>query len=361
MGHVPRSAPPEQPVRIGVAGFGFWGTKLARNVDECPESALAVVCDPAEDRQQDVVDRYRDTDVVSSFDALLAREDVQAVMLATPAEDHFRQARAALFAGKHTFVEKPLALHTAECDELIALAGERGLILLTGHTFLYSPAVRMLSEIVASGELGQILYCSSQRLNLGAIRTDTSAMWDLAPHDIAILLHLFGGFPDAVSAQQFSLLGERREDIAMITMNFRSGPVGHVQVSRLDPRKVRELTIVGDRKMAVYDDTDAEMPIRIYDKGIAERPSADLHHADFARHNLEVRSGDIVAPIVGGREPLLLEIEYFVRAIVEGQDPVSSAQVGREVVAVLEAAERSAELGGEPVFSYEHYGGHGNP
>jgi predicted dehydrogenase len=213
----------------------------------------------------------------------------------------------------------------------------------------------MLSEIVASGELGEILYCSSQRLNLGAIRTDTSAMWDLAPHDISILLHLFGGLPDAVSAQQFSLLGERREDIAMITMNFRSGPVGHVQVSRLDPRKVRELTIVGDRKMAVYDDTNGEMPIRIYDKGVAVHgdDSRDLHHADFARHNLDVRSGDIVAPLVGGREPLRVEIEDFAHAVATGEQPVSSAHVGRDVVAVLEAAEHSAQLGGEPVFSFE--------
>jgi predicted dehydrogenase len=177
-------------------------------------------------------------------------------------------------------------------------------------------------------------------------------MWDLAPHDISIFLHLLGATPTMVSAQQFNLIGDRHEDIAMVTMAFPGGAVGHVHVSRLDPRKVRELTIVGDKKMAVYDDTNAEMPIRIYDKGV-ERHEQDmvdaLMHADFARHNLDVRSGDVIAPKVVGREPLRVEMEDFADCILEGRTPVSSGRVGRDVVAVLEAADRSSVLGGEPM------------
>jgi predicted dehydrogenase len=338
-------------LRIGVAGFGFWGTKLARNIAEAPGGELAAVVDADGERRAAAAAQYGSA-TFPSVDALLTAGDVDAVVLATPAGDHFTQARAALLAGKHVMVEKPLALTTAECDTLRRLAAERRLVLMSGHTFLYSAPVRMLRSLIEGGELGTILYCYSQRLNLGAIRSDTSAMWDLAPHDVSIFLHLLGATPTMVSAQQFSLIEDRHEDIAMVTMVFPGGAVGHVHVSRLDPRKVRELTIVGDRKMAVYDDTDPEMPVRIYDKGIerhAEDPLDVLHHADFARHNLELRSGDVLAPKVVGREPLRVEIEDFVTCIREGGTPVSSGRMGRDVVAVLEAAHRSSVLGGEPM------------
>jgi predicted dehydrogenase len=339
-----------RPLRIGLAGFGFWGTKLARNIDEAPGAELAVVADSDAARRADAEHRHRAAGV-QTVDEMVANPDLDALVLATPAGDHHAQARRALIAGKHVLVEKPLALTVAECDELIELADTRGLVLMTGHTFLYSAPVQLIRGLIERGELGQLLYCSSQRLNLGAIRTDTSAMWDLAPHDISILLTLLGDQPSFVSAQQFSLIDEAHEDIAMLTMAFASGPVGHVQVSRLDPRKVRELTIVGSKKMVVYDDTDGEMPVRIYDKGVADRPDLeqDLHHGSYARHNCEVRSGDMVAPTVVGREPLRVEIEDFIDSIVQGREPVSGGQVGRDVVAVLEAAERSAALGGEPM------------
>lgn len=337
-----------RPLRIGLAGFGFWGTKLARNIDEAPGAELAVVADNDAARRADAERRHHAATVLSA-DELVADPALDAIVLATPAGDHHAQARRALMAGKHVLVEKPLALTVEDCDELIALADSRGLVLMTGHTFLYSAPVQHIQGLIERGELGRLLYCSSQRLNLGAIRSDTSAMWDLAPHDVSVLLTMLGGLPSFVSAQQFSLIEEAHEDIAMLTMAFASGPVGHVQVSRLDPRKVRTLTIVGSEKMVVYDDTDGEMPVRIYDKGVAQAPDVDLHHGSFAQHNAEVRSGDMVAPTVIGREPLRVEIEDFIGSIAEGRQPISSGQVGRDVVAVLAAAERSAALGGEPM------------
>lgn len=339
------------PVRIGLAGFGYWGAKLARNCAESPACDLTVVCDGDADRRAAAVARHG-VRSVATFGELVAAGDLDAVICATPAAEHAAQARTALLAGKHVMVEKPLALTTRDCDELLALAAARDLRLMTGHTFLYSPAVELLGSLVDSGELGQVLYCYSQRLSLGAFRGDTSAMWDLAPHDVSIFLHLLGGVPKMVTAQQFSLIDAEREDIAMVTMVFPSGAVGHVHVSRLDPRKVRELTIVGDRKMAVYDDTDPETPVRIYDRGI-DRPACGLDgpfDTGFGQHKLTVRTGDMYAPNIAGSEPLRAEIEDFAAAVRERRAPRSDGRGGRDVVAVLEAADRSSLMGGQPMI-----------
>jgi predicted dehydrogenase len=343
-----RVTPPS--LRIGVAGFGFWGTKLARNVAEAPACTLTAVCDPDAGRRAAAAGQYAGIATCEAVPELLGRADVDAVILATPAGDHHAQARDALFAGKHVLVEKPLALTAAQCDELDALAAARGLTLMTGHTFLYSAPVRLLRELVTRGELGKVLYCYGQRLNLGAIRGDTSAMWDLAPHDVSILLYLLGGPPRMVSAQQFSLIDEPQADIAMLTMVFAGGAVGHLHVSRLDPRKVRQLTVVGDRKMAVYDDTDPETPVRVYDKGVSRPDDLAMLMSEpgFGQHNLELRAGDMVAPKVTGREPLRVEVEHFVQCVQDRARPLTDGRNGRDVVAVLEAAERSSVLGGEP-------------
>jgi predicted dehydrogenase len=334
------------PLRIGLAGFGYWGSKLARNVVETPGCTLAAVCDPDEGRRRTAGNQYAVPALYTGLDQLLGDPHVDAVILATPAHEHFAQARAALFAGKHVLVEKPLAMRADQCEELDAIASERALTLMTGHTFLYSPPVRALRELIVSGGLGEILYCYGQRLNLGAIRDDTSAMWDLAPHDVSIVLYLIGDLPLMVSAQQYALLDEPQEDIAFLSMIFRGGVVGHLHASRLDPRKVRQLTVVGDRKMAVYDDTDAELPLRVYDKGIDV--GDELPDAGFGAHRLDVRTGDMVAPKIAMREPLRLEIEHFVEAAREGFRPLTDGRNGRDVVAVLEAAQSSSALGGVP-------------
>ena len=342
--------PSSLPLRVGVAGFGFWGTKLARNVAESPTSTLTAVCDPSDERRAAAAGQYPGADTFATVPELLASGEVDAVLLATPAREHYSQARDALFAGKHVLVEKPLALAPAECDDLDALAGDRGLTLMAGHTFLYSAPVRLLRNLIETGELGEILYCYGQRLNLGAIRSDTSAMWDLAPHDVSILLYLLDATPQMVSAHQHGLLDEPQADIAMMHMVFPGGAVGHLHVSRLDPRKVRSLTVVGDRKMAVYDDTDPETPVRVYDKGVSRQEGIDslLGDPGFGQHNLELRAGDMVAPKVAGREPLRVEIEHFAECIREGKRPLSDGRNGRDVVAVLDAAERSSLQGGLP-------------
>lgn len=337
------------PVRIGLAGFGYWGTKLARNCAESDAVELTAVCDDDEGRRDAARERYGVTPV-AAFEELVASPQVDAVICATPAGHHARQAKAALLAGKHVMVEKPLATTTGDCDALIALAAGRGLTLMSGHTFLYSSAVAALKQLVDGGELGRILYCYSRRLSLGAIRQDTSAMWDLAPHDVSIFLYLLGTLPRMVSAQQFSLIDERHEDIATMTMVFPDGAVGYSHVSRLDPRKVRELTIVGDRKMVVYDDTDPEMPVRVYDRGVEREMMAGAGPLDpgFGLHKLSVRSGDVYAPNIVGSEPLRAEIDDFAAAIEGRREPRSCGRFGRDVVAVLEAAERSSVLGGQP-------------
>ena len=334
------------PLRIGLAGFGYWGSKLARNVVEAPRCTLAAVCDPAASRRRAAGAQYAVPALYETLDELIGDPQVDAVILATPAAEHHGQARTALFAGKHVLVEKPLALHAAECEELDLIASERALTLMTGHTFLYSAPVRALRSLIGSGELGRILYCYGQRLNLGALRSDTSAMWDLAPHDVSIVLYLVGHLPLMVSAQQYALLDEPQEDIAFLSMIFPGGVVGHLHSSRLDPRKVRQLTVVGDRKMAVYDDTDPELPLRVYDKGVDV--GEELFDAGYGAHRLQVRSGDMVAPRIPGSEPLRVEIEHFVECAVEGIRPLTDARNGRDVVAVLEAAQRSSVLGGVP-------------
>lgn len=344
------------PLSVGVAGFGFWGTKLARNIAEASATRLVAVCDPSVDRREAAAAQYPGASTVAGIEDLLGLEELDAVVLATPEATHHANAVAALRRGKHVLVEKPLALSVVDCAEMEELAAMRGLTLMVGHTFLYSAPVRLLRRLVGSGELGSVLYCYAQRLNLGAIRSDVSAMWDLAPHDLSILLHVLDLAPTMVSAQQFSLIGEPVEDVAMVSMVFPGGAVGHVHVSRLDPRKVRQLVVVGDRKMAVYDDLDPDMPVKVYDKGVISAdtgPQALLSDAGFAHHHFELRSGDVVAPKVSGREPLREEIEHFAHCIATRETPLTDGRNGRSVVAVLEAAQASSVMGGQPVVVTE--------
>jgi predicted dehydrogenase len=290
-------------------------------------------------------------------DELVADPELDAVVLATPASKHAEHARAALRAGKHVLVEKPLALSTADCDELVALAAEVDRTLMVGHTFLYSQPVRMLRRLMEDGDLGRVLYTYAQRVNLGVIREDLNAMWNFGPHDVSIFLYLLGGAPVRVSARQFGVLNRRLEDVAFLILEFPGGVVGHIHESWLDPRKVRELTVVGDQKMVVYDDTDVESPLRIYDKGVAPLPHPPsegkrrpvTRQEGFGEFKLQVRAGDIVIPRVDGAEPLRTEIEHFIECAQTGATPLSDGVHGRQVVAVLEAAELSAREGGRVI------------
>jgi predicted dehydrogenase len=297
-------------------------------------------------------ERYRDAVRHPELDALLANKEVQAVVLATPASRHADHARAALEAGKHVLVEKPLALTVRECDELIELARSSGLVLMVGHTFIYSEPVRYLRQMIDAGELGRVLYAYAHRLNLGVIREDLNALWNFGPHDISILVYLLRGLPERVSAQLYSLLNRELEDVAFLVLEFPEGIVAHVHESWLDPRKIRQLTIVGDKKMVVYDDTDVETPLRIYDKGVTPAGEGFGSESGFGEFKLETRTGDMLAPRVISREPLRVEIEHFVSCVAMGTPPETDAHHGRDVVAILEAAERSARMGGAVELSW---------
>jgi predicted dehydrogenase len=344
-------------VPLALAGVGYWGSKLARNIQEASGCRLALLCDREQPRLDAALQRYPSARGVLGIDQALADKEVRGVVLATPAALHGHHTRLALEADKHVLVEKPLALSTAECDQLGALAEAKDLALMVGHTFIYSEPVRKLRQLIETGDLGQVLYVYAQRLNLGVIREDLNALWNFGPHDVSILLYLLGGLPSRVSARQFSLLNRELEDVVFLVLEFPEGVVGHIHESWLDPRKIRQLTVVGDRKMAVYDDTDFETPIRIYDKGVVS-DSLDDHVSfggpaasedGFGEFKLQVRAGDMLAPRIPGREPLRVEIEHFVDCVSTGRRPLTDAAHGRDVVAVLEAAERSAQSGGAAI------------
>ena len=334
-------------IALGLAGVGYWGSKLARNVEEAAGCRLAAVCDPDPGRLESTGARYRDARRFQDYEDLLSSDEIEGVVIATPALRHAEHARAALEAGKHVLVEKPLALSLADCDDLVVRADASRLTAMVGHTFVYSEPVRYLRRLIEAGDLGRVLYAYAHRLNLGVIREDLNALWNFGPHDISILLYLLDRAPTRVSARQFSLLDRELEDVAFLVLEFPDGIVAHIHESWLDPRKIRELTIVGDGKMAVYDDTDVETPLRIYDKGVAP-PELELmagNESGFGEFKLQTRSGDMLAPRVVSPEPLRVEIEHFVGCIATGERPETDVRHGRDVVAILEAADRSAASG----------------
>lgn len=344
-------------VAVGLAGVGYWGAKLARNLQEIGSCRFVAVADPDDTRAMDVAGRYPDARPFGSLDDMLESDEIEAVVLATPAAEHHRHVVKALAAGKHVFVEKPLALSSLDGEELVAAAERAGRTLMVGHTFLYSEPVRLLRQLIQDGELGCPLYVYGSRLNLGVIREDLNAWWNFGPHDVAILLHLLGEVPVSVSARQFNLLDRRLQDVAFVVLEFPSGVVGHIHTSWLDPRKVRQMTVVGRDKMAVYDDMDTESPLRIYDKGVTQFSdtidvdalAAPAGRESFGEFKLRVRAGGMVAPRVEPREPLRTEIEHFLDCVRTGGRPLTDGRHGLDVVRVLEAAERSAAENGAAV------------
>jgi predicted dehydrogenase len=335
-------------IRIGLAGAGYWGSKLARNISDAEGCSLDAVCDPDPLRLESVAARYPGSRPFSELSELVEDPNLDALVLSTPAALHAEHTGAALRAGKHVLVEKPLALNSADCEELCSLADQAGLTLMVGHTFIYSEPVRALRRLIRSGELGRILYVYGQRLNLGIIREDLNALWNFGPHDVSILIYLLDSVPSRVSARQFSLLDRTLEDVAFLVLEFNDGVVGHLHESWLDPRKVRQFIVVGDEKMAVYDDTQMESPLQIYDKGVSVKPlsrAADMRD-DFGTFKLQVRAGDILSPRVDAAEPLRTEIEHFAECVATGERPLTDGLHGRQVVSILESAERSAADGG---------------
>jgi predicted dehydrogenase len=340
---VPAGAEQRAPLRIAVAGYGYWGPNLVRNVVDRPELELAALCERDESRAAAFRERVGGVPVFSDFDEVLADDTIDAVLVATPPRTHHALAGAALRAGKHVLVEKPLARTVAEAADLIDIANDRGLVLMPGHTFLYSPPVNKVRELMHQGALGEVYFVTSSRMNLGKYQPD-GVICDLAPHDVSILLYLLDQPVTHVSASARSIFREHNPEVAFITLTFASGVTANVQISWLAPRKVREMVFVGSRRMVQYDDTAADESVRVFDRGMEfEAP------ANFGEFQLSYRSGDIIVPRVEAAEPLSLELQDFARAIHTGVLPRSHAQLGLETVAVIEAAEHSLRHNGEPI------------
>ncbi|HEX3601062.1 MAG TPA: Gfo/Idh/MocA family oxidoreductase [Lacipirellulaceae bacterium] len=324
-------------IRIGIIGVGYWGPNLVRCFQESSECEVVYICDRDEKKLDQMCKRFPQVIGTTDDAEVLRRDRVDAVVIATPTKTHYRLAKRALEAGLHTFVEKPLATRSDECADLIDCADANGCTLFVGHVFLYSAAVAKLKEIVSSGELGEIYYISSTRLNLGPVRRDVNALWDLAPHDTSIILELMGQSPISVSCSGLAYLDRRIHDVCNMTMQFPDNRIGMVHVSWLDPRKRRVMTVVGSKKMAVYDDIEPIEKIRIYDTGV--HAAADA--SSFGEFLYSYRYGDIHSPRINEGEPLKAEIRSFIDAIVKGTKPKTDGWNGLRVVEVIEAADKS--------------------
>jgi predicted dehydrogenase len=344
-----------KPIRIALVGYGYWGPNLARNISSLDETELVAVCDASADARQRARKHHRDARMLASLSEVLDDPTIEAVVVAVPAEAHHPVALAVLEAGKHVLVEKPLARSVQQCNELIAAAGAHGLTLMAGHTFVFNEAVRMVRRYLEAGELGDPYYISMRRTNLGIVRSDENALWSLGPHDISILQYWLGSDIVSVTATGVAHLQDGIEDVVFASIQFAGGVLAHVHCSWLEPNKVRDATIVGSQKMVVYDDTAPEAKIRLYDKGIdrreverGERQSRIGRYESFAQFQMLVRAGDVILPRVRFEEPLAREILHFAECIREQEEPITGGREARDVVAVLEAAQRSLEAGGVP-------------
>jgi predicted dehydrogenase len=334
------------PIGIAVVGFGYWGPNIVRNVVERPEFRLIGLCERDRGRARDFLQRYPGHPVHRDLDALLFDPRVEAVAIATPPRTHHELAGRALRAGKHVLVEKPLASSVAQAEELIALAESRDRVLMPGHTFVYSPSVNKVRDLIRSGELGDVYFVTSSRMNLGLYQSD-GVISDLAPHDLSILLYWLDRPVAHIAAAGQSVFQDGVPETAFLTVTFCGGATANVQISWLAPRKMRQMVVVGSKRMVQYDDTSSDESVRIYDRGLdvsmAEAP------ATFGEYQLTYRSGDIVMPRVEVGEPLGLELADFARAIRTGEQPRSSSTLGLEIVRALAAAHLSVERDGDPI------------
>ena len=325
---------------MGVIGCGYWGPQVIRNYYEMPEVDLVGVADTRTDRRDYVRRHFPRVRTFADHRALLDA-GIDAVVVATPIETHYELAREALERGKHVLVEKPLTSSLRDAIELNRIADERHLTLMVGHTFLYNPAVQALRRIIDRGDLGRIYYADAARLNLGLFQRHVNVIWDLAPHDVSILLYLLQLRPKAVSARGSAHVQPGVLDVAYVELVMEQDVTAQIHVSWLDPCKVRRLTIVGNRKMVVYNDVSLAEKIRIYDAGV-ESPVTD----NFGEFQLALRHGDMTVPYIPWQEPLRLQCEHFLECIHSGDTPRTDAYQGLVVVAVLEAASRSLASGG---------------
>lgn len=342
----PQLEPGPHPIGVAIIGCGYWGINYVRVLGELADAQVAVVCEQRTSRLDDVARRFRDVALTTDVDEALQHDDVEAVVVCTQAVTHHEIAHRALELGKHVLVEKPLAVNVEQANDLIELALERDRVLLTGHTFVYNSGVARIKELVEAGTLGRTYYLYAKRTNMGPFRHDVNALWDLAPHDIAIFNHILGDVPQWVSAVGSRLLGDDLEDVGFITLAYPAGIMGHIHVSWADPHKVREFVVVGsDRRMA-FNDLDIFERVRVFDRGVKRQH--DGQPTTFGEHHLMVRNGAITSPDLPITEPLKHLAGHFVHCIRRGERPRTPGTHGRDVVAVMCAIDRSVAERGAP-------------
>lgn len=324
-------------IHIAIIGFGQWGPNHARNFQQLEASQLSIICDLSESRRARAKAMFPGVPVTGKVEEVIADPTVDAVVIATPLVTHYPLVAQALAAGKHVLCEKPLAMTSAQAVELHEKAEAAGKILMVGHVFLFNPGILFLKDLIKRGDLGQIFYMDAVRTNLGPIREDVGALYDLASHDISIMNFIMEDTPLEVSATGARFTHQEFEDTGFMTMRYSGNRVCHIHTSWLNPRKVRQITVLGDRKMAVWDDMNTIEPIRIYDKGV----TTDRPYATFGEFHMVLREGDILVPKVNMFEPLQRQDAHFLDCIREGGRPLCDAINGAEVVAVLEAAQAS--------------------
>ncbi len=334
---------------IAVVGAGYWGPNLIRNFSALGQ--LSSIVDQDEKKLAQLRTQYPGVDCFSRLEDVLECGSVRGVALATPAASHYPLAKKVMKAGKSVFVEKPLAQTTAQCRDLISLSEKHNVVLMVGHTFEYNSAVHYVEDCINRKELGEIYYIYSQRLNLGVVRSDINALWNLAPHDVSIVLRWLKQRPLSVDARGFTYLQDGIEDVVYLNMEFADGVSVHIHVSWLDPSKVRRITLVGSEKMLVYDDASSDSKIMLYDKGIDRfKLDGSLGAFDsFAQFQLIQRAGDVLIPRIEYSEPLRVECQHFAECISGNKQPITDGDNGLRVVEVLEAASRSLALGGERI------------
>jgi predicted dehydrogenase len=324
-------------MKVGVIGLGAWGRNMLRVIQESRSAQIALLCDRNETTLAEMALRSPQARTTTAHEAVIASPDVKAVYIATPPDTHFAIASAALSAGKHVLVEKPLATSSDLARQLADQAETAGLTLMVGHTFVYSPPVRKIKELIASGALGKVFYIDSQRVNLGQVQ-DSGVIWDLAPHDLSILQYWLGETPSHVHAVGRSYVSAGREDVAFITLQYDSGVVAQLHLSWLAPTKLRRTTVTGDRKMVVYDDLAGPEAVKIYDQGVDRiRPPES-----FGEFQLSYRTGDVVIPRLDNFEPLRLEWDHFLECVSTRNQPATSAKSGVEIVSLIERIRASS-------------------
>lgn len=333
-------------VGIAILGCGYWGINYVRVFNDMPESRVVAVCDRRENRLEEVAKRFPGVGLTTRLKDALQMDGVDALVVCTEATSHYGVTRDCLEAGKHVLVEKPMTIRPEESEELVELAENKGLILMVGHTFLYNSGVRKVRDYVERDEAGRVYYLYARRTNLGPIRQDVNALWDLAPHDVSIFNYLLDSTPEWVSAVGSRVLHNGREDVGFVALGYRDGIVGHIHVSWADPNKVREVVVVGSDKRIVFNDLDAIERVRVFEKGVT---TAEDEAPSYGEYHLLIRDGDIISPRVEVSEPLKNQCSHFLECVTQNRAPLTGGRDGLAVVRVMTAIDRSVEQNGAPV------------